>query len=135
MWEEHCLLRCLDADNCLEDSALAFLNPLTHRVEVGSKVARCREDALAVLTLRLAVELLPPLAHEVELRLIVYKDLDLLASLCIESVANGSVDSGRVLVERNVLACSLLHIGCTINEGCDVEACNSDRQQANRCKH
>jgi non-ribosomal peptide synthetase component F len=55
-------------------------------VQVGSEVDRSREDALLVLTLRLAVELLPPLRHEVQLGLEVNHNLNLLATL-IETVA------------------------------------------------
>ena len=104
-------------------------------MEVGSEVASCREDTLAVLTLRFAVELLPPLAHVVKFRLKVYENLNFLASLCVESVAHSSIYSSRVLCERHVLASSLLHIGSTANDSLDVEACNSDRQQANRSEH
>ena len=133
--EEQSLLRCLNADDSLEDRALALLNPLTHRVEVGSEVASCREDTLTVLTLRLAVKLLPPLAHVVKFRLKVYENLNLLASLCIESVTHSGVDSSRILSERYILTSSLLHVGSTANKSLDIEACNSDRQQADRCKN
>ena len=135
MGEEESLLRSLYADNGLEDRTLALLDPLTHRVEVGCEVARSGEDAFSVLTLRLAVELLPPLAHEVELGLEVDKNLDLLACLCIESVTHSSVNSSGVLIERHVLACGLLHVGSTLDESSDVEAGNSDRQQAYGCEH
>ena len=37
--EEHGAVGFLNADDCLVDGALAFLNPLTHRVEVGGEVA------------------------------------------------------------------------------------------------
>ena len=37
--EEHGAVGLLNADDCLVDGALAFLNPLTHRVEVGGEVA------------------------------------------------------------------------------------------------
>ena len=49
--EEQLLLGLLDADDGLEDGTLAILNPLTHRVQVGSEINACGEDALLVLTL------------------------------------------------------------------------------------
>ena len=132
--EEHVAVWLLNADYGLEDGALAFLNPLTHRVQVGGEVARSREDALSVLALALAVELLPPLAHEMELWLIVDHDLNLLSSL-IETVAYGCILGCRILCVRNVLAASLLHVLCASHELLDVEACASYWQQTYRGEH
>src|SRR5574344_2412294 len=84
--EEHCAVGLLYADDSFVDSALAFLNPLTHGVEIGSEVTRSGEDTLSVLAFALAVELLPPLAHEVEFGLIVDHNLNLLACLGIQGV-------------------------------------------------
>ena len=81
--EEQLLVRSLYADNSFEDRTLTFLNPLTHRVEVGSEVASCREDTLLVFTLALTIELLPPLSEVVKFWLEVANDLNLLASLSI----------------------------------------------------
>ena len=47
-------------------------------MEVGSKVTTGWEDTFLILTLALTIELLPSLTHEVELRLEVHHDLDLL---------------------------------------------------------
>ena len=127
--EEQLLVRSLNADDGLEDRALALLNPLTHRVEVGSEVAGSREDTLLVLALALAIELLPPLSEVVQLRLEVAYDLDLLASLCVECLTCGSIDGSRVLVESHVLAASLLHVDSTSNELLYIEASHGDRQQ------
>ena len=49
--EEQFLLGFLDADDGFEDGTLAILNPLTHRVQVGSEIDRSGEDTLLVLTL------------------------------------------------------------------------------------
>ena len=95
--EEHGAVWLLDADDGLEDRAFAFLYPLSHGVEVGGEVARSREDALSVFSLALAVELLPPFAHEVELWLVVDHDLDFLSCLGVESVSHGSILSGDIL--------------------------------------
>ena len=127
--EEQLLVRSLYADNSLEDRALALLNPLAHRVKVGSEVASCREDTLLVFTLALTIELLPPLSEVVKFRLEVANDLNLLASLCIERLTSSSIDSSRVLIESNVLTTSLFHVSSTSNELFYVETSNSDRQQ------
>ena len=127
--EEQLLVRSLYADNSLEDRALALLNPLTHRVKVGSEVASCWEDTLLVLTLALTIELLPPLSEVVKLRLEVADDLNLLASLSIESLTCSCIDSSRVLLESYVLAASLLHLYSTSYELLNIETSYCDRQQ------
>ena len=99
----------------LEDDALAFLNPLTHRVKVGSEVNSCREDTLAVLAFRLSIELLPPLAKIVELRLVVGDDFYLLACL-VDSIANSSIDSSWILLYRSVEITLSLHVLSTLYE-------------------
>ena len=100
-----------------------------HRVKVGSEVASCWEDTLQVLTLALTIELLPPLSEVVKLRLEVADDLNLLASLSIESLTCSCIDSSRVLLESYVLAASLLHFSCTGNELLNIETSYCDRQQ------
>ena len=132
--EQQLLLRLLDRDDRLEDGALAFLDPLTHRVQVGGEVNAGREDALVVLTLRLAVELFPPLREEVELGLVVHHDLYLLAVL-VKTVTNGSILGCGVLGERHILTASLLHILGTGYEFADVKTCTGDRQQSYWCEH
>src|SRR5574344_393320 len=47
----HLVVRSLDADNRLVDGALALLNPLAHRVKVGSEVNRSWEYTLVILAL------------------------------------------------------------------------------------
>ena len=129
VWEEQLLVRSLNADNSLEDRALALLNPLTHRVKVGSEVASCWEDTLLVLTLALTIELLPPLSKVVKLWLEVAYNLNLLASLSVESLTCSCIDGSRVLLESYVLAASLLHFSCTGNELLYIETSYCDRQQ------
>ena len=103
-------------------------------MQVGSEVDRSREDALLVLTLRLTVELLPPLRHEVQLGLEVNHNLNLLATL-IETVAECGILGCGVLVEGNLLATGFLHVLCAGNKFLDVETCACDRQQTHRCEH
>ena len=118
----------------LEDGTLAILNPLTHGVEVGGEVNRCREDALAILTFTLAVELLPPFTQIMELWLIVRHDFNLLATL-IDGVTRSGIDSSWILSTWHVDVALLLHILRTFHEGSDIETCHSDRQQAHRSEH
>ena len=127
--EEQLLVRSLYADNSLEDRALALLNPLAHRVKVGSEVASSWEDTLLVLTLALTIELLPPLSKVVKLWLEVAYNLNLLACLSIESLTCSCIDSCRILLESYVLAASLLHVSRTSYELLYIETCYCDRQQ------
>ena len=52
--EEHLVLGVLHADDRLENRALAILDPLTHRMQVGGEVHAGRVDTLLVLTFALA---------------------------------------------------------------------------------
>ena len=132
--EEQFLLGFLNRDDRLEDGALAILNPLSHGVQVGGEIDAGGEDALLVLAFRLTIELLPPFAHEVELRLVVHHDLNLLAVL-VECIAYSGILSGGVLLKRNILATCFLHLLGTLNQGLDVETGTGDGQQAYGCEH
>ena len=59
-----------DRNDRLEQRALAVLDILAHRVQVGRQRDAGREDALALLALALAVELFPPLVDILQLRLV-----------------------------------------------------------------
>ena len=122
----------LHRKNCLEDGALAILDPLAHRVKVGGEIHRCRENALAILTLALAVKLFPPLREIVELGIEVYENLDLLAAL-IESVAETSILLSGVL-GRGVES-GLLHILGSFEEFLDIMTCASDREKTHGSEH
>ena len=130
----HGAVGVLDGDDGLEDGAFAFLDPLAHRVQVGGEVDRSREDALVVLALRLAVELLPPFGHVMELGLIVDQNLGLLAKL-IERVTNSSILGSGVLSIRNIDASGLLHILGATYEGLDVVASNGDGDETYGSEH
>ena len=104
-------------------------------MEVGCEVARCGEDSLSVLALAFAVELLPPLAHEVELRLVVYHNLNLLACFGIQGIAHSCILGSNVLGEWYVLATCFLHRLCTLYQFGNVESCASDGQKTNRCEN
>ena len=76
---QHLRAGIVHRDHRLHEDALAFLNELAHRMQVGRQIDGCREDAFPVLALALAVELLPPFADVVQAGLVVGQDLDLLA--------------------------------------------------------
>ncbi len=130
--EEQLLVGLLHRDDCLEDGTLAVLDPLSHGVQVGREVTSGGEDALVVLALTLSIELLPPLSDVVELRLEVGHNLNLLASLRIECLAHSSILGADVVGVSHIGGSSLLHVLRTLHQGLDVEAGDSDGQQAHR---
>ena len=132
--EQQAAVGLFDRDDGLENGALAVLNPLTHGVQVGSEVARSREDTLLVLALALAVELFPPLREEVELGLVVDHDLNLLAG-SIETVADSGILGCHILFEGNILSTALLHLGSTGNELLDVETGTGYGKQTDGSEH
>lgn len=71
-------LHLLDRYDRLENSALAVLYPLPHRMEVGGIVNRCGEYAAVLLALTLAVQLLPPFGQIVQTRVVVDQYLNFL---------------------------------------------------------
>ena len=121
--------RLFNRKHGLEDGAFAVLNPLAHGVEVCREVDRGREDALAVFAFALTVELLPPFAHEMELRLEVGQDFDFLSG-AVDGVANGGILGGDVFLEGNIGASGFFHVGSTLHELVDVEASAGDGEQA-----
>ena len=122
--EEDGVVGVFDRDDGFEDGAFAFLDPLSHGVEVGGEVDCSGEDADAVLTFAFAVELLPPLVHVVKFGLEVDEDLDLLAGT-VEGVAHGGILRGDVVVA----AAFALHVGGSFDEGVDVEAGAGDGEE------
>ena len=129
--EENFLIRLLNRNNSLENGTLTILNPLSHRVQVGSEIHACGENTFMVLTLTLTVELLPPFTHEVQLRLIVHHDFNLLASL-IQTVTYGSILGCGILLESHTASALLFHILSTGYQLLDVKSGNSDWEQTYR---
>ena len=64
--DDYLLVGLRNGDSGLEYDALTFLYPLSHGVEVCGEVASGGEDAFAVLSFALAVELFPPFGEVVE---------------------------------------------------------------------
>ena len=61
----------------------------------------------------------------------VAKDLDLLACL-IETITSCGIECSWILVKRNFGAHKRLHLTGATYELSDVEACDSDREEADR---
>ncbi len=101
-------------------------------MEVGREVYSCGEDTLLVLTLRLAIELLPPFAEIMELRVEVCENLHFLATL-VESVTHACIYLCDIAVR--IVECLLFHLYGTCHEFLDVMACHCDGKKANRSEH
>ena len=135
VWEWHSIVALLHADNGLEQHTLALLDILTHRVQVGRQVHASREDTLAVFALRLAVQLFPPLAHVVQLRVVVHQNLHFLAFVLIQHVACGCVLCGWVSLESGIDAANLHHALSAINQRLYIISRARDRQQTHWRQH
>ena len=116
----------------LKHEPLALLDILTHGVQVGGKLHAGGEQALALLALALAVELLPPLGKEPEAGLVAGQQLHLLAAL-VQGVAGSGILPGGVLRAAHG---QLGHgLGGTAHELFNVDAGYSDGQQAHSGEH
>ena len=130
--DEEVLGGVLDVDDGLEHIAGALLDELAHGVQVGGEDAACGEQALVVLALALAEQLLVPLVHQGEVGLVALEDLDLLA-LAAEDVAGGGVLVGVVVGAEHR---EPLHgVGRALHQLGDVDAGGGDGQQAHGRQH
>ena len=121
------LLALVKENNGLKHSASAVLDILTQRVQVGGEDNACGEDALVILALALAVELLEPLRHHGVGGFIGNHDFHGLA-LAVEDVADRRVLVAVVGLE--VVVVQLLLRGLSaLHERVDVSARNSDGKQ------
>ena len=116
-----------EADGGLQHQALALLEVLAHGVEIRRELHARGEEALALLALALAEELLPPLAHEAEGGLVAAEDLHA-AARAVEAVTGGGVAPGGV-GEILDLA-DLPHLLGARQELPHVDAGDGDGQQA-----
>ena len=69
--DEKLMGRSLELHYSLKHGTLSVLDELSHGVKVGGQIYGSRENTLLILTFALAVQLLPPLCHIVEIRLVV----------------------------------------------------------------
>ena len=100
-------------------------------MQVGGEDAACGEQTLVVLALALTEQLLVPLVHEGEVRLIALEDLDAL-TLAVQDVADGRILVGVVVGAEHGEA--LHSVGCALHDVVDADAGSSDGQQAHSGK-
>ncbi len=96
-------------------------------MQVGGEDDGRREDALLILTLRFAVELLEPLVHQGERRLVRNEDLGGLA-LVVEHIADRGVFVAIVLVQIGI-GKLVLRVLSALHQRVDIGAGYRDRQK------
>ena len=127
------MLGGVDDHHGLEQGAPAVLDVLPQGVQVGGEDDRGGEQALLVLALALAEELLPPLVHHGVAGLVADHDLGALA-LVVEDVPDGGVLVAVVLLD--VLAAVGVHgLAGAGHQGVDVRPGHGDGQQAHGGEH
>ena len=113
-------------------NAAAVLQILAHRVQVGAENAAGGHQALLILALTLAVQLLEPLAHHGEIRLKAGQRFHLFA-LAIQNRAGHGIFVGGVfhaaLAKQLHAVCSALHEFVNVNTG------HGDGQKAHSSQH
>ena len=128
------VLCLLHGDDSFVDGTFAFLNPLSHGVQVGGEIYGSREDTLVFLTFGFTIKLLPPFAYVVQFGIVVYEDFNFLTVL-VELVTRSCIDGSRIFCKRNIFSTSLFHGNCTCNQFLNVETCYCDGQQAYRSQY
>ena len=128
----HVALGFVDRDDGLEEHALAFLDILSHGVQVRRKDDGSGEDAFAVLAFAFAEELFQPLAEVLEFRIEAGEKFDLLAAV-VQEVAHGGVADGRVLGAG--FRQGFLGVLGAADHGFNVKAGQGDGDEAHRCQH
>ena len=101
-------------------------------MQVGGEDAACGEQTLVVLALALTEQLLVPLVHEGEVRLIALEDLDALA-LAVQDVADGGVLVSIVIGAQHGEA--LHSVGSALHQSIDIDAGSGDGQQTHGAQH
>ena len=114
-------------DHRLQHESLTLLDILAHGVQVRGVLHAGGEQALALLALAFAVELLPPLGEEPEAGLVAGQQLHLLAPL-VQSVAGGGILPGGVV--RAGGGQGLHGLSRAVHQGLNVDTGHSDGQQA-----
>ena len=132
VWERYGVVGLLHGDHGFKEVTLAFLYVLSHRVEIGGQIHAGRENTFVIFALRLAIELLPPLADVVQFRVIVHEHLNLLSLLAVEVVTCSSILCCGILLQWRVDTAYLHHTFCTVNQCVDIQSSAGDRQQSYR---
>ena len=127
------VLRGAEAHHRLEQVALTLLDVLAHGVQVGGKLHTGGEQALVLLALALAVQLLPPLGHKAEAGLIGRQQLDLLPG-AVQLIPGAGILPGGigVHVRQGTFA---HHIRRTGHQRVDIDAGHSNGQQTHGREH
>ena len=120
-------------DHSLKHDAPPGLDILAHGVKVRGELHAGGEEALAVLALALAVELLPPLGKEAEPGLITGQNFDFL-TLGVQIAPGGGVLPGGVGVQTGGAA-GFHHAGRALHQLVQVHAGHGDGQQAHGGQH
>ena len=120
------------AHHGLKHQALALLDVLAHGVEVRGELHAGGEEALALLALALAEELLPPLRHEPERRVIAGQELNGPARP-VQLVPDGGVPPGRA--PEGSLGAGLHHLRRSLHQGGDIHPGHGNGQQAHGGQH
>ena len=131
--QSNLVLGLVDEHHRLKQSAAAILDILAQRVQIRGEDDRGGEQALVVLALALAEELLPPLVHHGVAGLVADHDLGALA-LVVQDVADGGVLVAVVLLQRGVVV-QLHGLLGAAHQGIDVRAGHGDGQQAHGGEH
>ena len=126
--DEEILLRLIKQNNRFKQGTAALLDVLAHGVKIRGEDNGSREQALVVFALALTEELLPPLVHHGEGRLIADKNFNLLA-LAVKDIADRSIAIAVILLQIRV-GKILLCLTRTGHESRDIGAGNGDRQEA-----
>ena len=113
-------------DRLKEDPA-ALLNILPHGVQVRGKLHTGGEQALAVLSLALAVELLPPLRHKPEGRIVATQNFNGVPGP-VQLIPQGGILPRGVGV--GVVGADVHHLCRALHQGLHIHAGNGDGQQA-----
>ena len=120
------------ADDGLEEVALALLDHLAEGVQVGREFHGRGEQALTVLALAFAEQLLPPAREVAEARLIAAQQLDGLAA-AVQQVADGGILPRGVFKRADVqLLAGAGRAEHNVHRG---DARNGHRQQADGGQH
>ena len=110
----------------LEEDPAALLNILPHGVQVCGKLHTGGEQALAVLSLALAVELLPPLRHKPEGWIVAAQNF------------NGVPGPVQLIPQSGILPCGTIvgavgtdvhHLSRALHQGLHIHTGNGDGQQ------
>ena len=128
----HLMFRGIKADHGFKKIPLALLDHLAQRVEIRRQFRSGRENALALLTLGFAEELLPPAAEHPEAGIKSFKNFHRLA-LPVQQIPHRGIKPHGIFIGTEVIF--LLGIHGTVHQFHDVDARHCHGQKANGGQH